>query len=69
MVLTSHSIIVLIKFMELFFFFFLVLDLVFSLNLEAYARYLHMTDQFLQRGVRKVMSSHKQYSFGQHTTV
>ena len=36
MALTSHSIIVLIKFME-FFFFFLVLDLVFSLNLEAYA--------------------------------
>ena len=67
MVLTSHWIIVLIKFME--FFFFLVLDLVFSLNLEAYAIYLHMTDQFLQRGVRKVMSSHKQYSFGQHTTV
>ena len=39
MALTSHSIIVLIKFMEFFFFFFffLVLDLVFSLNLEAYA--------------------------------
>ena len=150
MALTSHSIIVLIKFMEFFFFF--VLDLVFSLNLEAYAatatakslqscptlcdpidgspqgspipgilqaRTLEWvaisfsnawkwkvkvkllshiqllatswtaayqasssigfsrqkywsgvpTDQFLQRGIRKAMSSHIQYSFGQHATI